>query len=153
MPVPQVAIHDEHFRFVGRVDGLWPDDLTFAEADGHGKYFLGLDASTPAAPSSTQSGPTRRRVATSWSGPDSRSRSGESSAARSRSSSPIAPISLRVRSSISAERAAMSKASALASRSSNSSSQRTPVSETDALVSRSRSAAAVRSTPGCDPRG
>lgn len=40
MPLPQVEVYDEHFAFVGRVDGLWPGQRTFGEADGQGKYFL-----------------------------------------------------------------------------------------------------------------
>lgn len=44
VPLPQVEIFDERFRFVGRVDGLWPRTRTFAEADGEDKYFLRGDA-------------------------------------------------------------------------------------------------------------
>jgi hypothetical protein len=58
VPLPQMAIHDEHFRFVGRVDGLWPQDRTFAEADGHGKYFLDPDGGTSTEPEAT----ARRRL-------------------------------------------------------------------------------------------
>lgn len=58
MPLPQVAIHDEHFRFVGRVDGLWPGDRTFAEADGQAKYSLEPDDGTIIAPEAS----ARRRL-------------------------------------------------------------------------------------------
>lgn len=40
VPLPQIELFDEHFRFAGRVDGLWPGSRTFAEADGEGKYFI-----------------------------------------------------------------------------------------------------------------
>lgn len=47
LPVPQVEIYDEYFRFVGRVDGLLAEDRTFTEADGSDKYFRDLDLTHP----------------------------------------------------------------------------------------------------------
>lgn len=58
-PLPQISIHDEHFRFVGRVDALWPRDRTFGEADGAGKYFMHPDETPPGEPEET----ARRRLA------------------------------------------------------------------------------------------
>lgn len=40
LPVPQVEVFDAGGRFVGRVDGLWADQGTVAEADGRTKYAL-----------------------------------------------------------------------------------------------------------------
>ncbi|GGK76845.1 hypothetical protein [Ornithinimicrobium pekingense] len=59
LPLPQVSVHDEHLRFVGRVDGLWPREKVFAEADGEGKYFLGPGDQVPLEPETT----VRRRLA------------------------------------------------------------------------------------------
>ena len=39
LPEPQVTVLDEWGRFVGRVDGLWREGATVAEADGVGKYL------------------------------------------------------------------------------------------------------------------
>jgi hypothetical protein len=43
MPLAQVDVLDEHYRFVARVDGLLPGTGAFLEADGEGKYFLDAD--------------------------------------------------------------------------------------------------------------
>jgi hypothetical protein len=40
LPVPQVEISDSTGAFVARVDGLWVDHATVAEADGRAKYAL-----------------------------------------------------------------------------------------------------------------
>jgi putative AbiEi antitoxin of type IV toxin-antitoxin system len=40
LPVPQVVIRDSRGRFVGRVDGYWPDHVTVGEADGRLKYGI-----------------------------------------------------------------------------------------------------------------
>ncbi len=51
----QVDILDARGRWIARVDGLWPQDATVAEADGQVKYALtgriiaGADASAPTA--------------------------------------------------------------------------------------------------------
>ncbi|MEP7036019.1 MAG: type IV toxin-antitoxin system AbiEi family antitoxin domain-containing protein [Actinomycetota bacterium] len=42
LPSPQVEVFDELARFVGRVDGMWISDGVVAEADGPGKYLMGL---------------------------------------------------------------------------------------------------------------
>ncbi len=42
LPTPQVAVHDERGRFVGRVDGWWDDVAVALEPDGRGKYLIGL---------------------------------------------------------------------------------------------------------------
>jgi hypothetical protein len=42
-PEPQVAVFDQHDRFLGRVDGLWIDKGVVAEADGAGKYLGEFD--------------------------------------------------------------------------------------------------------------
>jgi hypothetical protein len=42
LPTPQVEVFDEWGRFVGRVDGMWISEGTVAEADGKGKYLMGL---------------------------------------------------------------------------------------------------------------
>jgi len=43
LPESQVSVHDQRGRFLGRVDGLWRDDATVAEADGRGKYLGQFD--------------------------------------------------------------------------------------------------------------
>lgn len=40
---PQVNVHDDHGRFLGRVDGYWPELGVVAEADGRGKYLGDVD--------------------------------------------------------------------------------------------------------------
>lgn len=42
VPTPQVEVFDERARFVGRVDGMWISDGVVADADGTGKYLMGL---------------------------------------------------------------------------------------------------------------
>ena len=42
LPTPQVEVFDEWGRFVGRVDGMWIAEGVVGEADGHGKYLIGL---------------------------------------------------------------------------------------------------------------
>lgn len=42
LPEPQVCVHDERGRFVGRVDGWWDDVAVALEPDGRGKYLIGL---------------------------------------------------------------------------------------------------------------
>ena len=42
LPTPQVEVFDEWGRFVARVDGLWISDGVVAEADGRGKYLMGI---------------------------------------------------------------------------------------------------------------
>jgi hypothetical protein len=42
LPTPQVEVFDKWGRFVGRVDGMWIADGVVGEADGEGKYLLGL---------------------------------------------------------------------------------------------------------------
>ena len=55
LPEPQVDIFDARGRWIARVDGLWPDDATVAEADGQVKYALagpiiaGADSTAPPA--------------------------------------------------------------------------------------------------------
>jgi hypothetical protein len=44
LPIPQAEIYDRQGRFLGRVDGYWPDSATVGEADGREKYAKG-DAS------------------------------------------------------------------------------------------------------------
>jgi hypothetical protein len=46
-PTPQVSVYDARGRFVGRVDGLWRDQATVAEADGAGKYLGAFDPDGP----------------------------------------------------------------------------------------------------------
>ena len=41
--IPQVNVHDAHDRFLGRVDGYWPELGVAAEADGRGKYLGDVD--------------------------------------------------------------------------------------------------------------
>jgi hypothetical protein len=48
--VPQVNIHDPHDRFLGRVDGYWPDLGVAAEADGRGKYLGDVDPALDRSP-------------------------------------------------------------------------------------------------------
>ncbi|GAA4411210.1 hypothetical protein GCM10023168_31790 [Fodinibacter luteus] len=48
--VPQVDVHDAHGRFVGRVDGLWPELGVVAEADGRGKYLGDVDPALDRSP-------------------------------------------------------------------------------------------------------
>lgn len=55
LPLPQVPIFDEARRFVGRVDGLDPELGIFREADGLGKYFLGMAAGESAEESARRS--------------------------------------------------------------------------------------------------
>lgn len=43
LPESQVSVHDRRGRFLGRVDGLWREDATVAEADGRGKYLGQFD--------------------------------------------------------------------------------------------------------------
>ncbi|MHB8273177.1 MAG: type IV toxin-antitoxin system AbiEi family antitoxin domain-containing protein [Dermatophilaceae bacterium] len=43
LPESQVSVHDHRGRFLGRVDGIWRDDATVAEADGRGKYLGQFD--------------------------------------------------------------------------------------------------------------
>ena len=43
VPESQVSVYDHRGRFLGRVDGLWRDDATVAEADGSGKYLGEFD--------------------------------------------------------------------------------------------------------------
>lgn len=50
VPLPQISLHDGSFNFIGRVDGLWPRDKAFAEADGREKYFLGADGQASPEP-------------------------------------------------------------------------------------------------------
>lgn len=42
LPMPQVDVCDEWGCFVGRVDGMWISDGVVGEADGQGKYLLGM---------------------------------------------------------------------------------------------------------------
>lgn len=42
LPTPQVEVFDESGRFVGRVDAMWVPDGVVGEADGKGKYLMGL---------------------------------------------------------------------------------------------------------------
>ena len=55
LPEPQVDIFDSRGRWIARVDGLWLQDATVAEADGQVKYALagpiiaGTDSTTPTA--------------------------------------------------------------------------------------------------------
>jgi hypothetical protein len=51
LPVPQVTINDQAGRFIGRVDGFWPDRATVCEADGRTKYRMGRPAAGATAPS------------------------------------------------------------------------------------------------------
>lgn len=46
--IPQVNVIDPAGRLVGRVDALWPELGVVGEADGRGKYELGLDGSPDA---------------------------------------------------------------------------------------------------------
>lgn len=41
--IPQVNVYDAHDRFLGRVDGYWPEFGVAAEADGRGKYLGDAD--------------------------------------------------------------------------------------------------------------
>lgn len=45
-PVPQVEVFDRLGSFVARVDGMWLEQATVAEADGRGKYLLGAAPET-----------------------------------------------------------------------------------------------------------
>jgi len=49
LPESQVSVYDHRGRFLGRVDGLWRDDATVAEADGQGKYLGQFDPDGPSA--------------------------------------------------------------------------------------------------------
>ena len=42
LPTPQVEVFNECGRLVGRVDGMWITDGVVGEADGKGKYLMGL---------------------------------------------------------------------------------------------------------------
>jgi len=42
LPTPQVEVFDEWGRFIARVDGLWISSGVVGEADGRGKYLMGL---------------------------------------------------------------------------------------------------------------
>jgi hypothetical protein len=48
--IPQVNVHDAHDRFLGRVDGYWPDLGVIAEADGRGKYLGDVDPTLDRSP-------------------------------------------------------------------------------------------------------
>ncbi|MGN6636396.1 MAG: type IV toxin-antitoxin system AbiEi family antitoxin domain-containing protein [Oryzihumus sp.] len=48
LPTPQVEVYDTVGRFVARVDGIWVEDGTVAEADGKGKYGLPSPSGEPA---------------------------------------------------------------------------------------------------------
>ncbi|HET6967649.1 MAG TPA: hypothetical protein VFI44_05200 [Ornithinibacter sp.] len=48
--IPQVVVHDTHDRFLGRVDGYWPDLGVVAEADGRGKYLGDVDPALDRTP-------------------------------------------------------------------------------------------------------
>ena len=48
--VPQVVVHDASGRFLGRVDGLWPELGVVAEADGRGKYLGDVDPTLDRGP-------------------------------------------------------------------------------------------------------
>lgn len=49
LPESQVTVFDNRGRFLGRVDGLWRDDATVAEADGQGKYLGQFEPDGPSA--------------------------------------------------------------------------------------------------------
>jgi len=49
LPESQVTVYDHRGRFLGRVDGLWRNDATVAEADGRGKYLGLFDPDGPSA--------------------------------------------------------------------------------------------------------
>lgn len=48
--IPQVNVHDAHDRFLGRVDGYWPEVGVVAEADGRGKYLGDVDPALDRSP-------------------------------------------------------------------------------------------------------
>ena len=48
--IPQVNVYDAHDRFVGRVDGYWPELGVAAEADGRGKYLGDVDPALDRSP-------------------------------------------------------------------------------------------------------
>ena len=48
--IPQVNVHDAHDRFLGRVDGYWPELGVAAEADGRGKYLGDVDPGLDRSP-------------------------------------------------------------------------------------------------------
>ena len=48
--IPQVVVHDEHDRFIGRVDGFWPELGVVGEADGSGKYLGDVDPALDRSP-------------------------------------------------------------------------------------------------------
>ena len=48
--IPQVNVHDDHGRFLGRVDGYWPELGVAAEADGRGKYLGDVDPELDRSP-------------------------------------------------------------------------------------------------------
>jgi hypothetical protein len=48
--IPQVNVHDDHGRFLGRVDGFWPELGVAAEADGRGKYLGDVDPGLDRSP-------------------------------------------------------------------------------------------------------
>ena len=49
VPAAQVSVHDARGRFIGRVDGLWIEGGTVAEADGRGKYLGQFEPDGPSA--------------------------------------------------------------------------------------------------------
>jgi hypothetical protein len=49
LPIPQAEVFDEKGRFLGRVDGYWPETATVGEADGRAKYSTAVDG-TDASP-------------------------------------------------------------------------------------------------------
>lgn len=48
--LPQVNVYDPHDRFLGRVDGYWPELGVVAEADGRGKHLGDVDPSLDRSP-------------------------------------------------------------------------------------------------------
>lgn len=48
--LPQVNVYDAHDRFLGRVDGYWPELGVVAEADGRGKYLGDVDPTLDRSP-------------------------------------------------------------------------------------------------------
>ncbi len=54
-PIPQVEVFDASYNFVGRVDGMWIQDATVAEADGLTKYLIpGCDDTAPSGRSAAE---------------------------------------------------------------------------------------------------
>lgn len=54
LPESQVSVYDHRGRFLGRVDGLWRDEATVAEADGSGKYLGEFDPNGASAESAAR---------------------------------------------------------------------------------------------------